>query len=648
MKKFYTMMVMAVIALLSFEASAYSITLKFDNPAAIGSIIQYSDYNKEVIQDQYTPASEVVVNYDDNSKILDVVAADGYALGSCVFTTSTSTNSYFQNSYKGNHDIYLSSGYSGATYTYTTVDMDAARSNTATVTVNGDVSKVALQFSGTWLYANLVQGENIVKFMDSESTFAIGPKSYGQSLYSVKLNGVEQATTSIYSTNWSLTVKDGDVIVINADFPEVPCEVSFVFAEDGTEDYVTAVYLNQQPVADWQNGFTANGGDNLYFTVNSNLYKLNDFQVNGETKNLNGSYTTSVDGNELEFYFDVEAYGMCVAHVTVDNPERLQYRVGYSGSYQDLPGASFDVEISEAIASYTPVYFMVNADNLYISSMVAGEYTISKNYDGSFSTNITDGMNITITTGEIVRDKTAYFYFHNPDAATDYNKALYGYYFSNACTSGIDLQAGYNVLTFGDVDNPYKFQVNGNLENVEPMVWFYYNGELTTHTDQYNTIWEMAFNNNDVIKVYIGSSEPENKVVTINMPQYEAGKGPIFIVDYVNEELPVQTARDASADYSFTALPGTHVTIKPNGNTLSVSVDDEDVEADEDGNYCFSVGDTNPSVKIIDNGSTGIENITIGTNAADGRIFNLQGIEMKSDNLPAGLYIIGGRKVLVR
>lgn len=72
--------------------------------------------------------------------------------------------------------------------------------------------------------------------------------------------------------------------------------------------------------------------------------------------------------------------------------------------------------------------------------------------------------------------------------------------------------------------------------------------------------------------------------------------------------------------------------------------------ADESGDINYFVsGPSNVDVKYITRGQlSGIENVEIDGNNTEDTIFNLQGIKVSRDNIPAGIYIINGKKQVVR
>lgn len=86
---------------------------------------------------------------------------------------------------------------------------------------------------------------------------------------------------------------------------------------------------------------------------------------------------------------------------------------------------------------------------------------------------------------------------------------------------------------------------------------------------------------------------------------------------------------------------------------LVVKVNDTEVAPGEDGIYTATItADTN--VKVTLDGNSGVENVAVGNNAPVD-VYNLQGIEVlhqadsnQIQQLPAGIYIADGKKIVVR
>ena len=89
-----------------------------------------------------------------------------------------------------------------------------------------------------------------------------------------------------------------------------------------------------------------------------------------------------------------------------------------------------------------------------------------------------------------------------------------------------------------------------------------------------------------------------------------------------------------------------------NGAQITVARDNETLTPDEEGNYSF-IADRPSTVAIEKDGSVGIDAVT-GTTTL-GNVYSLQGILIKKnataadlDRLPAGIYIINGKKTILK
>ena len=113
----------------------------------------------------------------------------------------------------------------------------------------------------------------------------------------------------------------------------------------------------------------------------------------------------------------------------------------------------------------------------------------------------------------------------------------------------------------------------------------------------------------------------------------------------------VLTDGQAYANWStgFTVLEGTIVSIAVDQEKAEVTVDGEKANIDENGNYVVEV---TKDTEIAISEPSGIENINI-EKIANSNVYNMQGILIiknanaeQIDALPAGFYIVNGKKVI--
>ena len=93
-------------------------------------------------------------------------------------------------------------------------------------------------------------------------------------------------------------------------------------------------------------------------------------------------------------------------------------------------------------------------------------------------------------------------------------------------------------------------------------------------------------------------------------------------------------------------VPVSTFAAEPEDHKLTVLVNNEPIEAGEDGRYSFVVNDhTKVVAKYL---PTGVESVNADSDSK--AVFNLQGIRVADslENLPAGVYIVAGKKVNVR
>lgn len=191
------------------------------------------------------------------------------------------------------------------------------------------------------------------------------------------------------------------------------------------------------------------------------------------------------------------------------------------------------------------------------------------------------------------------------------------------------------TVNFDDSDNPYNISFYGPT-----YCSIFNNGIYLVPQYEGSTSYYVTLLDGDAIKVYL-ASEPEKYAVTI--AEHEGVEGAISSVATDGQQY-------ANWATGFTALKDTEITISL-ANEASVLVNGTVVEADESGNYVIPV---TQDTEIVVDKTNAIEDITIN-NVVNGNVYNLQGIlvvknastEQISD-LPAGLYIINGKKVVLK
>lgn len=610
MNKVYSTLAFVILSALSFSLHAMTITINVDNPE-----------NVTISKDYGTPATLVqgdneFSSTDDYMNIV-INATDGNFIKSVV-RKSTNSPEYVSNMSQCN--LYIQASNDGETFTVTTAAADEVRDATCRVYVD-HASKVQMQRSGTYSRVELNDGWNDVKFIsDTESPLLISSSDYYTPLYSVELNG-EPAQSS--GGTWNVYVKNDDEVKITSDYPDVYVPVHFVFAE-GSEGCVTEVSVDDVAVENYTDeNFTVKAGKRIKVTGDIQNWNFDSFIVNGVTQYFYGTYEQTVT-EETTINIAAHKYSTLTVGITVDDPSHIKAFRGYSYNNDRIslnPGRN-EIEFPE-----TNTTLSIEAESgCYIVSITDG----TNEYKDAYSITVTDGMELTVTTGAINRDKEAVLYIDDRSAATQY------FNFARADRSSIDIATGYNIIKFYDGDNNFGLSWYGaSYANVLQ------NGETVNPLYENSTTYELTLNQGDVIKVYLADNPKE-----CNVGFTVEGEGShVAVRRDILENVPEWAN-------GFTVLNGTQLDIVPaEGHLISVKADGNPVTANADGSHTVIVNDHTNLTVNVDNYDS-VDLIEAGDNQPC-TIYNLQGIAVKRnvtpdaiDSLPEGIYIINGKKVL--
>lgn len=631
MKKLYSVFMMALMTIaMSFTAKAdITVTLKVDDATRLTAYYQYYDanYNTQQVDldlSQFTGEQGGTFTISGDYGYLYVNATSGNVITYAMNETTGSSASTGGSTY-----FYIGS-YAGVAQTITVKSADLAASRTASCTVNvDDASKINMAYyDGTSV--ELVNGENIVKFNpETESQFQISHMNYGETLYSVKLNDVAQ--TDSYG-RYYVNVADGDKLDIAANFPEIPATITFSYGENEAEVLgCLSVKVNEEDVPDFD-GKTLSimMGDKVTILGNSDLYNYNyEIIVNGASQYFYGTYEFTVTSETNTIAVNATKYTTYNVSLSVDTPENIEAYAGNSSTPLSLTaGEAATVELSSNI-DYINV--RPTTDCSIVSIKVNGvEYGYENGYGTSSTTirNLKENDQIVITTKKIARDKVATIW------VDDINAAQYGYSIQRySDRASVNLISGEAVtVNFDDSDNPYYMSFY-----VPTCCLIFNNGVYLEPQYEGSTSYYVTLANGDAVKVYL-ANEPEKFAVT-------------FTQNIADAVASVSTDGQIYDNWAagFTALNGTKVAVSIADEKAEVTVNGEKATTDENGNYVVEI--TNDTDIVISESSS-VECINI-KNANNNNVYNMQGIlVIKNANaeqinaLPAGLYIINGKKVI--
>lgn len=517
------------------------------------------------------------------------------------------------------------SKHDGAKWVVTTATLDEVRTAVCKVTVD-DASKVTLGTSNTYAKLNLVNGVNNVKFVPGiESPLVVSAKDSNTSLYSVTKNGTP---VSASYGSYRIDVVDGDEINIEANYPNIDYAVKFNLSEKA-DGFITEVLVNNVAVTNYlDDNFTVKAGSKVTIKGNTNDYKLESFKVNGSDIDFYGSYEFMVTAAST-VNIVAHKYGNMTAHVNIDDASHVTVYKGYSyyGNKADVKTGLNDVEIPES----APILCIVANDGFRLVSVTDGttEYT---DRDGFSEVNVkaVDGMNLTVTTAALVRDKKAVVYVEDADAPSMMR-------FMRKDYTQQKLATGYNTVEFYDGDNPFETSVYGTTSlNV------YKNDELVTPSYAGAKSYSLTLADNDVVKLFF-TKTPAKVEATIT-------------VDGDAEKLNVTKDRIVSVTNfanALSCLEGTEVAFSTaDGYAIkAIDMNGTAVTAETDGSYKVVVN-SNSTINVKVAVASGIGSVT--TSAQKGAdVYTIAGVLVLKNATPSqinalakGLYIINGKTVV--
>ena len=559
MKKLYSCFMLAMMAMVSsFVAKAdMTVTLKIDDATRLTGFVQYQD-----------PATYSYVETEFTPEQLQAFAAEG---GSS-FTIPASYGYVYINATDGNTIVsalnettgqegYITGGtqtyfyvYGDATLSVTSADLESTRTATCTINVD-EASKVSVSYA-TGSEIALVNGENTVKFNpNTETPFMVSAKNYGETLYEVRLGDTPQADN--YG-RYQVTVADGDVLTVNANFPDAPSVINFEYGENEVEVLgCFSVAVDGVPVENFDGKtLTVKLGQKVTITGDTNLYNFNyAITVDGASTYFYGSYEFTATKAEHTISATVTKYASYNVMLTVDNAENVEIYVGNSNNTTSVESG---VETEIALTSSASDITIRPVSGCFITSItVNGTEYSSSGYDnyGTTIRGLAEGDKVVVVTGKVVRDKKVLVW------VDDITKAEYGYsFYGSYDRSNVTLESGENEVVFGDVDNPFYagFYVNGTSVSV------WQNGLPVAPQYEGSTSYYLTFVDGDYWKIYLAET-PESFAVTFNAED--------------NTITGVTVAGKTYADWAtgFTALKDTEVaftvaancTVKVNGVTAA-------------------------------------------------------------------------------
>ncbi|MBD8997219.1 MAG: hypothetical protein EGR08_01010 [Prevotella sp.] len=601
-----------------------------------------------VIAPQAADAFSITLNVDDASRInvflngtKDVVNGDNVfeVKDGDYLSVTTQNNAGLVSVFNGDKAVKLDSyssfrlkltesEYAGAKFIVKTATLDEMRTASCKVTVD-DPSKVTLRLSRTFTTVQLKSGENEVKFIPgTESTFTISPQSYNTPLYKVTRNSV--AAEAEWGSYTLKNVAEGDVIDIQANYPDIDCAVKFNVNAEGV-GFIKSVTVNGNEVTNYlDDNFTVKCGSTISITRNSEDYKLESFKVNGEDKTSDfyeDSYNIFVtDATTLDI--TAKKYTTFKATVDIDDVSHATVYKGYSyyDDAFDMKNGKNEIEVSEK----QPLISLVAKDGYYFTSVNDGTTEYTDQSTSEIKVDVTDGMVLKVVTAAIVRDKKALVY-------VDDRSATSSMVFSRGDYNRIEIGTGYNELEFYKGDNPFSVTVYANTKKV------YKNDVAVDPTYSGGSYFRFSLEDGDVVKMFF-TKTPATVKADIT------AKGGAENLSVVKDR--IQPVADFSVGISCLEDTELAFAAKEGYSIKALTVDGTAATAEADGTYKVVVkADANIVVDLQT--ASGISSVTNADASRTANVYNANGVLVLKNATPEqtaklakGLYIINGKKVV--
>ena len=485
-------------------------------------------------------------------------------------------------------------------------------------------------------------------------------------VFSIKKNG-ENIATELYTV---MPVASGDKIEICAyDVNEVieKNDVTFDFTP-GSEGCINSIFnrtysklIEYSDIKAAGNKIAVNKGSELRFNFNEDFI-INSVKCNGKDVALptgDNPYVATIEENTV-FTIDATAkvYNDIEGTIYISGPvEGLVFRTGIMDDDVDIPisggevvkddvvftysnGTTFTVEGGTA-RKYTIMipgkkrkYFYDALPGYWIKTAILGNPR-DPDYNMASAAVTADESPLYVEVAGVANDTKAIVFYDGEENAARFfaqNPRFPGH----IEVDGIDGQNLVNGYTEIGFDSAYheSFSVgkSGGLETNELIV--YLDGKKLSYDDDSMSYSGIKLNEGSVLKVFSVVSGSNAQLHTVKFTKD----------DGCDAEVTYDKVKIHNMNSQLECIGKTLVSVKPSDGA-SVTLDGELLEANAEGCYEFMTSKSRHTVAIVDQaGVDGIE----ADGDADTRVYNLQGVRVREsfESLPAGIYIMGGKKII--
>ena len=482
MRKIYSIFMLAVMALaMSFTAKAASVTINVDDPDRVSVKLNWQD--QTVVAGDNTFELEV-----GTSTTVTISAKRGAQLKSVTNAAGTP-----ESTWDGTYNLRINPTDAdfAAKYIVTSVSLDDSRTASCTIKVDNVNNIAAIDRSGTYETIDLVNGENIVKFIpDMESPFMLYSVD-GKALYKVTVDNEE--VTEKWGC-WELYVQDGSVVDIQTEFPDVDVAVNIAYATEESKGALIGITVDGVEVTpDADGNLTVKMGKTVALVFDNMNYAINGFTVNGSTPDdFWGSEYSFVVMEATDIVIDAHKYGVFRATIKVDNPNYVVV-TDYYDNVIDLSAGEQTVEANEMFASLS----IAPVTGCKITSVLVNGEEASEDGYNSYGTTInipSDGTIIEIKAEEIIYDN--YVTINIDEECSEYS-----YMQNRTASNSFYLVKGENKYGFMNGEDIHILNVQ--TTNWKSPVAIYLNNERLESTNNVRFEGDLALKNGDYINVYL-------------------------------------------------------------------------------------------------------------------------------------------------
>lgn len=487
-------------------------------------------------------------------------------------------------------------------------------------------------------------GEREIEFDDpTGKTFTIVTK--GDHKFDVAtVNGktIEAADFGISGYyQYVFDVEDGDEVVFEIKKVVVKHYINFTYTNPGTEnavEYVTRNY-NRVELAP-QIEFEEGDGIEIKF-YNSGLI-LDKVTVNDEELTIN-SYGEAYYGNtypqpqpktDLNVVITAHLPAMMKVNVNVSNASHVElYNVGYSYQCSDnnriqIEDGENEVEIPETNKNIFIKPTLPSGWELEVKDEEGTVYSIPS-YGKSVLGH--DGMTLNIKTYDPndLPPFTVYVYANNLASVKSFTDKQNNDYKSDL------VEGGYTEMTVSATQNP--FNVNNAI--------VYLNDKKQT-ADFLGRV-DVTLAEDDFLMIFGGGNAPDTHNVSLTTE--DNVEYTVFKHHKYEAEDPSSIDMLEGTELLIVPAEGHHIVVTPTAAAVAYDAREgnSDITTNEDGSYVVKVNANTKNLTVAKNNALGISEI-LDSIDEDAVVYNLQGLRVNAKNLPAGIYVVNGKKVMIR